>query len=908
LVLASTAAGKTGIGWTALTRALIRGQVGVMLVPTRALAEEVYHRLARAWSGWEICGRRVRVALSTGEQSARDGAIRQGRVDVVVAVYEKFRALSAQAPMFTARIGCVVFDEIHLVADPQRGPGADLLLTSWLARSGAVQVVGLGGAVEDAHLLSQWMGTEALVWRGRPMDLREGTLCMQDGWFCYRGRDGASDHHGLERMLDPAVLPQSSADESHGALKALCRLSRRLLDRQENLLVFVPTRRLAREWACYLAASLGESRAYCEMKPEGDVLLPASYARIEAAEEGHGRRLLLECARVGVGFHSGDLSPALRSPVEEAFAAGQLRILLATPTLAEGVNLGCQNVLVVPAELVGGESWNQGAAVLDRRRLANMGGRAGRDPLDSNPARAMVLVRDRDHSSQVWQNLLGPGATTQPAEDCEALLELMVLGKLGLAHEPMLPSQLALRLLETFVGTVRWQNHGSQFFERVNRVLDRLEEWGLVTCGWADEQETNEEAQVSLTAAGRLAATHGLTPASAIWLATVLPQWPQHESSTAELPLLLAAAHCLPSSENLLPTPAVAGPRATAVHQTLAADLPFVLPGLESAWELDRPLPAEELAAGLRALLARDWLAGEPIPVLESRYRVFSGAMATLGTQIAHVLQAISLYTATIPGCCFPREQAQSLARRLPLGLTVQAEALAPLSIIGLSRTEAILLAREGFDSLASLGAAQSGVLEGILGAGMAARVLETAPMLVASSHALPPEETAFVGPAVHDPQGISHRLVRAGESTQRRHHRSNPGFGQSPIPSPVTTTSVDLPSPEGCLLALDAAQPGQTRILGQMVSLSPLAWQLLLLLARRTGRVTAYTVIRQVLWPGLRVGDQQVRFHKRRLVQVLDAVGAKDWIQTRHGHGLLLTLSLDQVSLSPGVEAAVAA
>jgi helicase len=897
----------------AVVRAVEAGRIGVILVPTRALAQEIHRKLSRGWAGTQgpLAGRRLRVVLTTGEQFADDGAIRAGQVDVIVAVYEKFRCLIAQAPLLAARLGCVVADEIHLVADPQRGATVDLVLTGLLARDGAVQVVVLGGGSEDGEALSRWIGVEPFVWRERPGGLREGTLCLADGWFCYRTAEG-SGGPGLERLLEGTAPADAAGSQPHGtgspahqALKALRNLAIRLTARGQSLMVFVPTRRVAREWACYLAAALAEDAS---MRRD---TLPVSYCDIEAAEEGHGRRLLLECARGGVAFHSGDLSTELRTAVEEGFSAGEIPVLISTPTLAEGVNLGCANVVIVPPELLGVEGHT---VPLDRRRLANMGGRAGRggETSPETVARAMVLVADREQASAVWHQLLEPPMAHLETLDTEETLESMVLAvAVGLAEAR--EGAILARLLETFRGQMRWISQGSRFRERMDGALQRLVSWGLI-----EERESEGEAIYGMTACGMMACAHGLTPAAAQWLAAVLPAWPRSEEDAraTELALLLTAAQGLVASDGSVPTPAPGSPRAQAIHGCLIEWLPEVVPALRIYRDSGRTLPAGELSAGIRALLALDWASGEPAPQLETRYRVFSGGLASVAGQLAHVLHGMADLAEILGTSQFPLTACQSLALRLPAGLPAYASNLAPLVPACLSRTDAILLAREGFSTLETLNEAQPGVLEGLLGPKVAVTLREEVCLRLSTRSCFGDQLESFhrSEPVVFVPQ--PHQPMGQSGQASRRHSGGNgkPGRRQSIISDSSFQSSVDptlevpttdsqpLPEcPSGIRLLLATEIPGFVRVDGQTVPLSPMAFHLLALLAARPGQVVSYVQIRHALWQDSRVGDQQVRFHKRKLAQALSAAGGEEWIQTRHGHGLILKLSPDQVWVRAG-------
>src|SRR5690606_6178325 len=113
VIVAPTGTGKSFIGREVIRRAVARGEPGVhaYLVPFRALAAEIYDDFERLFAGSD-----VRLRIVTGEH--RD-ALAPEAANVVVATYESFGALLTR-PGF--RPGVVVADEVHLIADDDRGP------------------------------------------------------------------------------------------------------------------------------------------------------------------------------------------------------------------------------------------------------------------------------------------------------------------------------------------------------------------------------------------------------------------------------------------------------------------------------------------------------------------------------------------------------------------------------------------------------------------------------------------------------------------------------------------------------------------------------------------------------------------------------------------------------------------
>jgi DNA-binding response OmpR family regulator len=92
----------------------------------------------------------------------------------------------------------------------------------------------------------------------------------------------------------------------------------------------------------------------------------------------------------------------------------------------------------------------------------------------------------------------------------------------------------------------------------------------------------------------------------------------------------------------------------------------------------------------------------------------------------------------------------------------------------------------------------------------------------------------------------------------------------------------------------------GEVVFYGQRIDLQPMAWRLLLVLCRDAQRIVSRRKISDALWPEAQVEDQQIDFHKRRLVvEIAKVVGidrARQLVIARKGAGLFLAITPDLV------------
>ncbi len=690
LVAAPTSAGKTFVGEMAAARCVEKGGRALFVVPMRALAHELSARFQATYAalGW-------RVVHSSADERSHDAAIARGEFEIAVLVYEKLRSLLVAAPELAGLVGCVVADEVQLLGDAERGGCADVVLTLVRRAPTPPQLVAMSAVLVEPERLARWLNAELLVWHERPVELREGVLNPTTGEFFYR--EWNTRCLGEERLF-PEGCCLSEGDSVAGggfdpgvagAVQTVSALARELVaHRGEQLLVFVPTKGLAQTLASRLA--------------EGLALPPAAQVRevFHLADESLLAKSLSQALGGGVGFHHADLSARLRQIIERGFAEGEIRVLVATSTLAQGVNLGCRNVLSLPTMVRQGDIAAEPVLVpLSRAQLHNQGGRAGRYGSGQSFGRSMILAPSAAQTDQFFELYIRQAAEPLAVKVTTEQLAGASLAWL-VARRVSTSSHSSVWVgsdeLADFVGGLcSAQLSNSRMTNALARsALELLESAGLVQ---------SQGGRVAATGLGEVAAQCGLNAATALHLHEWLEAF--EKGLPAEELFFLVAAASSPLGARFALTASAREVRCAKYlrqcHELLdrlgleIEKFPFCLAG--------GGMTARDHHALKKALCAYAWVSGRPTMEIEATFSLYGGTIESLGQHLGWLVEAMGDMMGRLGVMPELQEEAHLLAERLRLGLPPHALELGRACGAQLSRSHVLALARAGFTTLEDL-------------------------------------------------------------------------------------------------------------------------------------------------------------------------------------------------------------
>ncbi|EDO46714.1 predicted protein [Nematostella vectensis] len=362
LLGAPTGSGKTIIAELAIFRLFDKypGAKAVYIAPLKALVRE-------RMDDWKVrFGRKLgkRVIELTGDVTPDSRSISQA--DLIVTTPEKWDGISRswQTRSYVKQVNLLIIDEIHLLGD-ERGPVLEVIVsrTNFISShtDKKVRVVGLSTALANARDLADWLGIgSAGMFNFRP-SVRPVPLEVHITGF--------PGKHYCPRMAT-MNKPTFEAIRIHSPTKPT--------------LVFVSSRRQTRLTALDLIAFLAaqdDPKQWLHM-PEEEM------EQVLHAVRDSNLKLVLS---FGIGLHHAGLHERDRSVVEELFVNQKIQVLIATSTLAWGVNFPAHLVVIKGTEYFDGKKCRYvDFPITD---VLQMMGRAGRPQYDDQ-GKAVILVHD----------------------------------------------------------------------------------------------------------------------------------------------------------------------------------------------------------------------------------------------------------------------------------------------------------------------------------------------------------------------------------------------------------------------------------------------------------------------------------------------------------------------------------
>ena len=349
------------------------GSIVVYIAPMKALVRE----RIQEWRQRFIHRMGLKLVELTGDNTPDTRTIRDA--DIIVSTPEKWDGISRswQTRRYVQKVSLVIIDEIHLLGG-DRGPILEIIVSrmNYIAsqKKSSVRIVGMSTACANATDLGNWLGVKEGLF-----NFRHSVRPVPLEIFI----DGFPEQRGFCPLMQSMNRPTFLAIKTHSP--------------QKPAIVFVASRRQTRLTAKDLINFCGmedNPRRFVKMS-EDDLQLNLLRVKDEA---------LREALSFGIGLHHAGLVEADRQLAEELFANNKIQILVATSTLAWGVNLPAHLVVVKGTQFF--DAKIEGYKDMDLTDVLQMLGRAGRPQFDSS---GIARIFTQDSKKAFYKHFLHTG-------------------------------------------------------------------------------------------------------------------------------------------------------------------------------------------------------------------------------------------------------------------------------------------------------------------------------------------------------------------------------------------------------------------------------------------------------------------------------------------------------------------
>jgi len=439
ILFVPTAAGKTLIATLAISKILNKGKA-LYVVPLVALANEKYEYFKRIFP-------ERKVALSVGDYDSADPWL--ANYDLIICTTEKLDSLIRHSADWLLDCKLVIIDEIHMLNDIKRGPTLEILITKLLYLLPKIKLIGLSATIKNSREIAEWLRANHFSTSFRPVELFEGVAFDSKIKFFNPSREYELS---TNLSLDAAIVQDT-------------------LRKKKQILIFTSARKNAETLAKKLVSVVKPWLS----KNEKEFLIKISN-EIENVLEVPTKQCkeLAKCVKNGIAFHHAGLLPKQRKLVEDNFRNGLIKVVVATPTLAMGVNLPAFRVVLKDIRRYYPGVGKVLIPVLEYKQFVGRAGRPGYDEWGES----IIICKTEEEALQLAEKYI----FGEPEE---------ITSKL--AYEPMLRMHLLALIANSFVTnsksmknffkkTFFYFQYGDIYYiqEKLEEILENLKEWNFV--------------------------------------------------------------------------------------------------------------------------------------------------------------------------------------------------------------------------------------------------------------------------------------------------------------------------------------------------------------------------------------------------------------------------------------------
>lgn len=399
VVALPTSAGKTRVAEIATLMTLSSARRVLIITPLRALSAQTERSFRKTFAplGFSVSSLYGASGLSAGDEDALRTR------EIIIATPEKLDFALRSDPSLIDDVGLIVLDEGHMIGPSEREIRYETLVQRLLRRADAAErrivclsaILPSGDELDD---LTAWIRSDE---PGEPVRSDWRPTRQRFGALTWRGEDALlrfdldDDGPFLDKfvMEKPALGKEKKPyprKNSHLALFAAWEFA----SQGKRTLIFSTQANWVEGYGKQVVDLC--KRGYLDSLLDDEVSIARA---MEVGKEWLGEdHPAVASLKAGVAIHHGRLpSPFLRE-LEILLSEGVLKVIVASPTLSQGLNLNAA-VLLVPALYRAGEK-------IKGEEFANVAGRAGRAFVDVEGLIVHVMFDRINWRKREWRRLV----------------------------------------------------------------------------------------------------------------------------------------------------------------------------------------------------------------------------------------------------------------------------------------------------------------------------------------------------------------------------------------------------------------------------------------------------------------------------------------------------------------------
>lgn len=366
VVSSPTTSGKTIVAETYLLNTILNKKKRAIFVsPLKALTSEHYNGFKKKYEK-ELD---LKIGISTGDLDSSSKYLEN--YQILFLTFEKLDSLIRHKVSWLHTIGLIVIDEIHNL-DTDRGAILETTIVELMQIIKNIQIIGLSATIPNANEIAKWLNAKLIYSEYRPVILKKGVIYEDNLIFENENKKIDFKNNSLESLIIDT------------------------LKKQKQAIIFANTRKNAESIAKKIALI---TKKYLLESDNKKIL--KEYEDIENYLITDYDKEIFNIIKQGSSYHHAGLREQLRNVIEKLFKNKIIKIIVATPTLAVGVNLPAFRTIITTIY----RHTENGLRPIPVKEYLQMAGRAGRMGFDEY-GESLIIAKDEMDAENLKLNYI----------------------------------------------------------------------------------------------------------------------------------------------------------------------------------------------------------------------------------------------------------------------------------------------------------------------------------------------------------------------------------------------------------------------------------------------------------------------------------------------------------------------